>query len=183
MTNRISRLGFVVIKLRVHAAPYYLMRSNPKWKDVNFIGGHEKPRDAGSLEKTARRELWEEVPSIRSYETFHLEPLTGEVRHGPIFSKSRGDEVEYQIQFFLFKIDTSPEVLVEKISARSRNVWVSEDDLTYQSRLRISGLVSVLQQLLPGGLASIPYSSLCDLTAIQHRFHDVNTRQLELALK
>jgi NUDIX domain len=95
-----SRVGFVIIKMRAEGASYYLMRINPKWKDINFIGGHEKPRDVKNLKTTARRELWEEVPSIRARVDFHLEPLTPEVIHGPILSKSRGVNVEYQIQFF-----------------------------------------------------------------------------------
>jgi len=179
----VSRVGLVVIKLRVEGAPYYLMRSNPRWKDVNFIGGHEKQRDTGNLEKTARRELWEEVPSIRSYASFHLEALTEEVHHGPILSKSKGENVEYQLRFFLLKIESSPEAFVNAISARSMNVWVSENDLLSQTRFRISGLVGVLQRILPDGLASIPYSSEVDLAAIQHRFRGATAQQLEFALK
>jgi len=103
------------------------MRSNPKWKDLNFIGGHEKPRDAGNLAMTARRELWEEVPSVRAYERFHLEQLTDELNYRPILSKSKGDYVQYQLKYyFLFKIESSPEALVENIGAWSRNVWVSD---------------------------------------------------------
>ena len=39
---RKSRVGFVIIKLSVAGIAYFLMRVNPKWKDVNFIGGHAK---------------------------------------------------------------------------------------------------------------------------------------------
>jgi hypothetical protein len=182
-TIRVSRVGLVVIKLCAQGAPYYLMRLNQKWKDVNFIGGHEKPRDVGNLAKTARRELWEEVPSIRSDVKFHLEPLTREVHHGPIVSKSKGINVEYQLQFFLLKIDSSPESLVEMISVRSKNVWVTEDELISQTRFRVSGLVAVLHHLLPVGLTSIPYSFPADLTSIHRRFRQVSSEQLELALK
>src|ERR1700681_2120072 len=65
--TRKSRVGFVIIKLSVAGTAYFLMRINPKWKDVNFIGGHAKIRDADNLAITARRELWEEVPAIRRY--------------------------------------------------------------------------------------------------------------------
>jgi len=179
---RASRVGFVVIKLRAQGTPYYLMRLNAKWKDVNFVGGHEKPRDSGSLEKTAKRELWEEVPSIRSRK-FHLQSLTKEVHHGPIVSKSKGTHVEYHLKFFLLKANLSPETLIKITSARSRNVWVTEDELISQTRYRVSGLVAVLHHLLPGGLASIPYSFPADVRSIHSRFPQVSNEQLELALK
>jgi hypothetical protein len=178
-----SRLGLVVIKLCAEGTPYYLMRLNPKWKDVNFIGGHEKPRDLGNLEKTARRELWEEVPSIRSHINFQLEPLTREVHHGPIVSKSKGNTVEYQLQFFLLKMESPPEALIEMISVRSRNVWLTEDELVSQTRYRISGLVGALHHVSPGGLASIPYSSQAEVAVIHRRFRHVSSEQLDLALK
>jgi hypothetical protein len=64
---RISRGGFVVIKLIINSDVFLLLRKNPKWDDLNLIGGHEKDRDRGSLLKTALRELWEEVhPSAGS---------------------------------------------------------------------------------------------------------------------
>jgi 8-oxo-dGTP pyrophosphatase MutT (NUDIX family) len=80
---------------------YYLMRVDPKWKDINFIGGHEKDRDSGNFERTARRELWEEVPSIRDYREFDVVPLTTELYYGPIESRSKGGTVEYELRFFL----------------------------------------------------------------------------------
>jgi hypothetical protein len=70
---RKSRVAFVVIKLSVLGIAYYLMRVDSKWKDINLIGGHEKDRDSGDLEKTARRELGEEVPSIRDYNQFDMD--------------------------------------------------------------------------------------------------------------
>jgi hypothetical protein len=111
-----------------------------------------------------------------------LETLTQEVHHGPILSKSKGTDVEYQLQFFLLKINSSPEALVEMISVRSRNVWVTEDELISQTRFRISGLVAVLNHILSGGLASIPYS-FPDVTSIHRRLRCVSSEQLELELK
>ena len=160
---RRTRIGFVVIKLLVGGAPYFLMRVNPKWKDVNFIGGHEKDRDGGNLGKTARRELWEEVPSIRSYKDFSLEPLTPVIHHGPILSRSRGNEVEYDVQFFLLRISGALEALVEMPSPRTKNVLILERDLLTEGRVRASGLVQLLDGLLTGGLASVPYSSPVEL--------------------
>jgi hypothetical protein len=98
---RKSRVGFVVIKLRALGRAWFLLRKNERWNDVNFLGGHEKERDKTSLHKTAERELYEELPSIRTVKGFDLEPLTEELFYGPIFSRSRVTNVEYDVQFFL----------------------------------------------------------------------------------
>jgi hypothetical protein len=127
---RKSRVAFVIIKLSVLGMAYYLMRVDPKWKDINLIGGHEKDRDSGNLEKTARRELWEEVPSIRDSE-FYLVPLTSELHYGPIESRSKHEKVQYELRFFLLKIMNSPENLVAGLGDRTKNIWVSEQDLLF----------------------------------------------------
>src|SRR5215468_12386507 len=129
-----SIVAFAIVKVAVAGAAYFLMRLNPKWKDINFVGGHAKERDAGSLERTARRELWEEVPSIRRYSEFHLEALTSRMRYGPIESLSRGGLIEYEVQFFLVRIDRSPEALVKMLGSRSKNLWVSQYELLFQNR-------------------------------------------------
>jgi hypothetical protein len=179
---RKSRVAFVVIKLSVLGIAYYLMRVDPKWKDINLIGGHEKHRDSGNLEKTARRELWEEVPSIRDYSQFDVVPLTPELPYGPIESRSKGAKVEYELRFFLLKIMHSPENLVAGLSDRTRNIWVSEQDLLLGRRFRVSGLVRFLMSNITGGLQSIPYSSTVDLYFMQDRITQVNSRQMMLAL-
>ena len=63
------------------------------------------------------------------------------------------------------------------ISVRSKNVWVTEDELISQTRFRVSGLVAVLHHLLPVGLTSIPYSFPADLTSIHRRFRQVSSEQ------
>jgi hypothetical protein len=178
-----SCVAFAVVKLAVAATPYFLMRLNPRWKDINFIGGHVKDRDAGNLEKTARRELWEEVPSIRTYRSFHLEPLTKQMNYGPIKSLSRGYEVEYEIQFFLVRISQSPETLVEMLGSRTKNVWISQCELLRPTRFRVSQLVGFLDRVSSGGLEAIPYSSPTDLGIMRERFERLGREQLEFALK
>jgi hypothetical protein len=174
----------VVIKLRVAGAAYYLMRANAKWKDINFIGGHDKPRDARDLETTARRELWEEVPSIRGYGRLEFEPLTSVMNYGPILSRSKGDRVEYEIQFFLLKINRSPASFVELLSSRTRNIWISEEELTHPKQFKVSGLVTLLDQALPGGIRSIPFSSATDMDQWRQHFERRNDAgQLQFALK
>ena len=72
-----SRCGFVVIKLVIDADIYFVMRRNQRWSDLNFIGGHERPADRGSLQRAAKRELLEEVPALRVWKDFELLPLSG----------------------------------------------------------------------------------------------------------
>ena len=178
-----SVVGFAIVKIAVAGTAYFLMRLNPKWRDVNFVGGHAKERDAGNLERTARGELWEEVPSIRRYNEFHLEPLTSKIHYGPIDSLSRGGTVEYELQFFLACIERSPEMLVETLGSRSKNIWVPQHELLFQRRLRVSGLVRFLHDVYPGGLDNIPYSSGTDLGPMKDLIVRMDGKQLEFALK
>jgi hypothetical protein len=177
-----STVGFAVVKLVAAGTPFFLMRLNPKWRDINFIGGHAKARDARSLETTARRELWEEVPSIRGHK-FRLEPLTAIMEYGPIKSLSRGVNVEYELQFFLVKIDQSPEALVEMLGSRTKNIWIAQNELLSARRFRVSGLVKFLNAALPGGLEAIPYSSSTDLSFLRERFERLEDKQIAFALK
>jgi hypothetical protein len=181
--HRKSRVGFVVIKLSVGDAVYYLMRANSKWKDINFIGGHDKRRDGGDLKNTARRELWEEVPSLRRYPILVLEPLSSVIQYGPVLSRSKGDQVEYEVQFFLLKIDRSPAMLVELLSSRTRNVWVPEEELMAPNRYRLSNLVQLLNQIVPGGVRNIPFSSATNMSGWRSYFEPKDDAQLRFALK
>lgn len=156
---RISRGGFVVIKLLVNGVVCLLVRKNLKWKDVNLIGGHEKDRDQGSLMKAAQRELWEEVPSIRDMSDLVLVPLTGEVRYGPVLSRSVGQETSYEVQFFLLRMDGNPANLLNNLGVRTLNVLISQDEILRNENGRVSGLISFLNRTVPSGIAGIPLSS------------------------
>ena len=179
---RKSRVGFVVIKLSVSGTACFLMRFNSKWKDVNFIGGHEEPRDSGKFEKTARRELWEEVPSFRGYSDYSLEALTSLVHYGPIQSRSRGNKVKYEVQFFLLRINESPDTLIGMLGPRTKNILVPECYLLNQGRIRVSDLVPLLDNIYPGGLQNIPYSSPIELQGAPDRFVATSENQFELKL-
>lgn len=178
-----SRVGFVVVKFRAFGKSLFLLRKNERWNDVNFLGGHEKQRDKGSLHKTAERELWEEVPSIRSLKGLSLEPLTDELRYGPVFSRSRAKNVEYEVQFFLLRFENGPEQVIEQLGVRSRNVFVSEEELLTPKQRRISGLISLLNSKFHGGLSSIPFSSTADVgSLLQNRSGDPDDLQLRFSL-
>lgn len=182
--RRKARIGLTVVKALVADVPYLLMRANPQWKDISFIGGHEKARDGGDLQKTARRELWEEVPSIRSYTDFLLEPLTPELHYGPVHSRSRGDQADYEVQFFLLRIDSSPTIFVRSLGSRTRNIWIPEYDLLGSAKYRLSGYVELLDQNLSGGLRAIPYSFVSDLRPLTRHFEAArDSSQLQFALK
>lgn len=178
-----SRCGFVVIKFNIDAEDYFVMRLNPKWKDMNFVGGHEIPRDGGSLERAARRELLEEVPALRTFRCFELAPLTDDISYGPIFSHSAGCQVEYLLQFFLLRFNDSPKPLFEALGTRTRNALVSQKDLLTQRKYRVTGLVNVLNDTLPGGLQLIPYSWPDDVGDALRDARLSWQHQQELALK
>ena len=179
MNQRIkkSRCGFVVIKLRVCGKVCFLMRQNARWNDLNFIGGHEKACDGASLRKAARRELLEEVPYLRSNRSFELAPLTTQFVHGPVYSRSAGCDVEYELQFFCVEFETSPEHLLESLGPRSANKLVCQDDLLLPRSYRTSKLVQVLSDKLSDGLQAIPFSWPEDVGATLS-----DTRQMDLPL-
>lgn len=176
--QKVSRCGFVVIKLRIRDEDFLLMRENKKWRDINLIGGHEQPRDARNLERAARRELLEEVPPLRNMRNFELIPLTGEIEHGPVYSQSARCDVKYQLAFFFLKFNSSPQALVVKLGARTSNVLVRENDVLKESGHRMSGLVKVLDEALPGGIPALSLSWPNDLGA-----EIGSTVQMELPLK
>lgn len=172
---RTSRGGFVVIKLLVNGAICLLVRKNLKWKDVNLIGGHEKDRDQGSLMRAAQRELWEEVPSIRNMSDLSLQPLTDEVLYGPVLSRSVDRETNYEVQFFLLRIDGNPTNLLNNLGARTLNVLVPQEEILRNESGRVSGLILFLDRILSGGIAGIPLSSQLNLTPVgrwAERQHD-----------
>ncbi len=172
-----SRCAFVVIKLRVDGKIYFLMRQDAQWQDLNFIGGHEEARDGASLKEAARRELLEEVPYLRSAKSFELAPLTSQFVHGPVYSRSAGCDVEYDLQFFSVKFETTPEHLLKSLGPRSANKLICQDDLLVPSSYRVSRLVQVLSDKLVEGLEAIPCSWPEDVGADQSE-----TRQMDLPL-
>jgi hypothetical protein len=157
---RVSRCAFVVIKLKLLCTPYFLMRRDPRWKDVNFIGGHATEADSGHFLRTARRELLEEVPAFRRFKSFDLTPLTGNVTYGPLFSKSAHQQVQYLVRFYLLRFAESPQPLVEGLLQQTRtpNLFVKESDLFDGWKHQISGFAKVLTDTLGHDAQSIPYS-------------------------
>lgn len=153
-----SRCAFVVVKLRIEGQDYLLMRRDRDWKDISFIGGHTSERDKGKLERTARRELLEEVPALRSFDRIELTPLTGEITHGPVYSLSARCPVLYQLRFLLLRFGDSPKPIVESLGPRTPNVLIRQADLVVSHKHRVAELVSVLANCIPGGLSSLPYS-------------------------
>jgi|GEM_PF-3614011 len=175
-----SLCAFVVIKLRTSADDWYLMRRNSVWKDINFIGGHAIDRDLQNLEKTAYRELLEEVPTLRSLKSFRFEPLTDQLEFGPVFSKSAGCRVNYVMRFFLVEFKRRPRELLESLNGRTRNVLVRRRDLTSSHRYSISQIVDFLDTSLPRGLDSIRYSWKEDLEQASTAFSILFRQQGEL---
>ena len=178
---RQSRCAFVVIKQRVDGEDYLLMRQSPSWKDLNFIGGHVEDKDARNFERAAKRELREEVPSFRGM-SFELRPLTDEVVHGPVDSRSAGCKVEYVLRFFLMRFLSDPSTALGRIGRRSMNVFVKQQDVLTPHGHRVSELVGVLNNALSGGLRSVPTSWSEDLGAAFRQRGIALGNQMELPL-
>lgn len=160
---RRSRLALVVVKLKIADDACYLMRKDPSWHDITFIGGHANERDAGVLQRAAHRELLEEVPPLRTRRNFALRELTAELQHGPVYSLSANTNVVYDLQFFHLMFQDTPEEVVTALGRRSRNVLVAERDLLSPNRYKVAALVQVLNTSYDGGLPSVPYSWSDDL--------------------
>jgi 8-oxo-dGTP pyrophosphatase MutT (NUDIX family) len=153
-----SRCAFVVIKLRMGGEDYFLMRRDPDWKDISFIGGHANKGESSNLERVARRELLEEVPALRSFKLIELVPLTNEIKHGPVYSPSAKCDVVYDLRFFLLRFGGSPEQVVKALGPRTPNILVHRDDLLAPRKYRVAELVKVLDGSIPGGLRSMQHS-------------------------
>lgn len=178
-----SRCSFVIIKLNLNQDHWFVMRRDLDWKDVNFIGGHEQESDRRRRKKTAQRELLEEIPALRGRRSFALEPLTKEIDYGPILSRSANCEVKYLIQFFLLRFTKTPRSLLESLRGRTLNLMLSERELFEQKKYRVSGLVRLLDDALPGGLSLIPLSWPEDLGEAARASGIFSDLQLELSLE
>jgi len=178
-----SRCGFVVIKFQIYSETYLMMRKDSHWKDINFIGGHERSCDRGNLQRTARRELLEEVPFMRGLKRFELRSLTDEVAYGPIFSQSSKCEVKYVLRFFLVVFGDSPKAMLAAAGSRTRNMLFRQREALGPSGYNVSGLVQLLDEMLPGGLESIPYSWSEDLGTAVRGSGLLQVDQRELPLK
>ncbi|MHB8813435.1 MAG: NUDIX domain-containing protein [Steroidobacteraceae bacterium] len=178
-----SRLGFVVIKLRLDGENYLLLRRDLAWQDVSLIGGHEHPRDRQSLKRAAQRELLEEVPAFRSFKDIDFIPLTEDVSHGPVYSKSAGREVQYTISFFLLRFLADPKSVLESLGPRSPNLLVREKDLLSDHKLKTSELLKRLNEVFSGGIHAIPFSWNADLGNSIRNSRNLALRQREFVLE
>jgi hypothetical protein len=178
-----SRLGFVVIKLLLDGESHLLMRKNLTWNDISFIGGHEEPRDGGSLLRTARRELLEEVPALRSSRAWDLLAISENLSLGPVYSQSAACDVQYTMSFFMLCFHSSPHQMLESIGGRSLNVLARTRDLADGNKYRVSKLFEQLNNSYPGGVESIPYSWADDLGASVRNSGGSVLSQREFALR
>ena len=153
-----SKVAFAIVKLKVKGVPHFLMRMNRSWGDISFVGGHINDRDVGSPKRAAYRELLEEVPTLRRTRNIDLEPLTSQVTHGPVFSRSALTTVRYELYFFQVTFRNTPEPAISSLTQRSLNILVSQRDLINPTKFKVASLVELLNREYQGGLSSIPYS-------------------------
>jgi hypothetical protein len=76
-----------------------------------------------------------------------------------MYSRSTGQKTRYDIQFFWAQFERDASKVLTGLSGRSRNILVPQQKLFSQQSLRVSGLIKLLNDTIPGGIASIPISS------------------------
>jgi hypothetical protein len=179
--EKLSRIGFVVLKFSFSGDYFYLLRRNEKWHDLNFIGGHENSRDRGSLKRAADRELKEEVPASRHIQ-YSLSEITPIIQTGPFFSRSAQKNVLYNIQFFLVSYLDSPTQMLNSMSQRSKNRLVAQGELIKPSPA-VSRFAVLLNSEFEGGVFNIPLSWQIDLGPVSNYGGLVNSEQLDLNLR
>lgn len=176
-----SRCAFVIIKIKANDEDHFFMRRDPSWQDINFIGGHDQPQDRGNFQRTAKRELLEEVPALRLFKSFKLQSLTPEVTYGPIYSLSARRQMEYLMRFFLLEFTEDPSSFFKGFQGKTQNILVSSRNIR-EHFYQMSGLVQVLEKNLSGGLEAIPYSWSIDLWNAVSESSLVEKNQLDLII-
>jgi len=186
MSESPKRCAFVVIKLLAYGESFILLKHDRDWGDYNFPGGHERESDGGSLDRTAKRELLEEISQLRDVRsTIDLNPLTGELSFGPVYSRSTGKVSRYCMQFYVLTFSMPPSVLHEVFATGRGNALVPIREMQ-ASRLEESGiskLAELLNKSVSGGLRAIPYSWRDDVCQILDRdaLERITKRQLDIA--
>ena len=143
------------------------MRRDKDWNDLNLIGGHQELKDNGKFERTAKREMFEELSALRGKADVALKPITDLIRYGPVWSQSAKCESLYQLMFYLAQLDTEPSVLEKTLTKRSMNFLI--DSVSLKSAIEhksVSAFLELLESEIPGGLEAIPYSLDNDLGGV-----------------
>src|SRR5713226_8699798 len=152
-------VAFVVGKLLIDGEDHLLLRHDPKWNDLTFVGGHESERDEGDLARTAIRETEEEVPGLHWSFDFSISPLTETLKYGPVWSHSVHVNTAYTVRFYHLRLKRPPNNIWQILQANRLNVLVPINKLfSADCIIRTSRFVRLLDKQLPGGLKSIPYS-------------------------
>ncbi len=175
---RETRCAFVVIKLKIHNKDYLILRRDKDWNDLNLIGGHQEEKDNGNFNRTAKREMFEELSALRGKAEVALKPITDPVIYGPVWSQSAKRESVYRLMFYRAELDTDPSVLEKTLSAQSMNYLVDCESLRGpMGRKDVSAFLELLESEVPGGLEAIPYSwdrdlgEILDGRVLSKKFH------------
>ena len=162
--DQVKRCAFIVIKLKIGGKDYFVLRRDKDWNDLSLIGGHQEEADKGRFERTAKREMFEELSALRGRAKISLTPITDKIFYGPVWSKSANRQSTYCLKMYLAKIRDDPSVLEKTLSERSMNYLVDASELKRAiERKDVSAFIEILENNVPGGLNAIPYSWTSDL--------------------
>ena len=180
---RQARCAFVVVKIKIYNKDYFILRRDRDWNDLNFIGGHQEEQDKGRFERTAKREMFEEMSALRGKAEVVLKPITEPICYGPVWSRSAKCESLYQLMFYLAQLDTEPSILEKTLSAQSGNFLVDCESLKVAiDQKDVSAFLKLLESEVPGGLEAIPYSWDRDLGGVLDKKVLSKTFQKQLPL-
>lgn len=180
---REARCAFVVFKLMIDGKDYLILRRDKDWNDLNLIGGHQEDKDNGSFERTAKREMMEELSGLRGKAEINLVPLTQPIQYGPVWSESAKRQSVYHLRFYLAELNARPAVLNEALATGSMNFLVDVDNLKCAIENKdVSAFLGLLNEETPGGLDAIPYTWKSDLAEIIDRQVLNKTFQKQLGL-
>jgi ADP-ribose pyrophosphatase YjhB (NUDIX family) len=124
------------------------------WGDLTLVGGHEEPGDDKNLERTARREVEEELGRLDI--PFRLIPLTDEIRYGPTWSESTKMIKSYIFMYYGIEFEGNPKIEVEQTDKGFALEMIREENLPHTKDL--SNVVKILLDRPEIDLQKVPVS-------------------------
>lgn len=149
-----TRCAFIVCKVLKCGEPHLLLVRDTRWGDLTLVGGHEERADNRDLERTARREVEEELGRIQS--PFQLIPLTDEITYGPTWSKSGKKIKSYVFKYFGIQFEKNPQLPVTENDKGFAIEMIKESELFDAKDL--SNVVKILLEFSRGDLSWVPVS-------------------------
>lgn len=158
--TRISRVVYIVIRVRVEEHDYALLSAHRKWGDWSLVGGHVEPAEESDWARAAQREAEEELAPLRIGIDFAISPISGGPQAwGPLKSQSaNGKTTLYEAAWFYLIFLREPMACIERLPLEGF-LLVAEDLVCGSERSAdVTALLPRLDAALAGGIKSVPYA-------------------------